>query len=104
MLYVASKWSLIFGSGNKCFLDIVTCGPKDNDEVMKMYSEWSWPASVEVINEWTDLSSCRYVAVVGIKDSESYAIAALPWKGICRIETFPVMETPKLMSMMSEYM
>jgi hypothetical protein len=86
------------------FMDIVTWEPKDNDEVMKRYSEWNWPESVEVISEWTDLSACRYVAVVDIKDSESYALAAIPWKGICRIETFPVMETPKLMAMMSEYM
>ncbi|MEL4304453.1 DUF3303 domain-containing protein [Methanococcoides sp. LMO-2] len=85
------------------FMDIITWEPKDNDEVTRRYSEWSWPDSVEVISEWTDLSTCRYVAVVDIKDSESYAIAALPWKDICHIETVPVMETSKLMAMMSEY-
>ncbi|APH38084.1 DUF3303 domain-containing protein [Methanohalophilus halophilus] len=85
------------------FMDIITWDPKDNEEVIKKYVEWEWPEGVTVINEWTDLSACRYVAVVDVEDSKSFAAAAAPWKGLCQIETFPVMETGKFMQMMSEY-
>lgn len=86
------------------FMDIITWDPKDNEKVIKNYVEWEWPEGVKVINEWTDLSACRYVAVVDVEDSKSFAAAAVPWKGLCQIETFPVMETGKFMQMMSEYM
>ncbi|ABE53079.1 DUF3303 family protein [Methanococcoides burtonii] len=59
---------------------------------------------MESISEWIDLSTSRYIVVVDIKDSEASVAAAFSWKDICQIDTFPIMETHKLMTIVSEYM
>ncbi len=85
------------------FMDIITWEPKDNDEMTKRYSKWKWPEGVTVVSEWIDLSTCRYVGIYDIKNAEDYASSAFPWRDICRIDTFPVMEASEFMKFISEH-
>lgn len=86
------------------FMCIVTWDPKDDDEVSKRYAKWEWPEGIRLISEWSDLSGCRYVAVTDAESTEAYAAANLPWRDICWIDSFPVMETKELMKFVSEHM
>ena len=83
------------------FMDIITWEPKDNAEMTKRYEKWEWPEGIKVIAEWIDLSSCRFVGVYDAENAEAYAAATFPWRDICWIDSFPVMEASEMMKFIS---
>ena len=85
------------------FMNIVTWDPKDNKEMERRYVEWNWPEGIDVISEWVDLSSCRFVGVYEVESAEAYAAVNLPWKDICWIDSFPVMRGRELIEFIAEH-
>ncbi|WP_135606185.1 DUF3303 domain-containing protein [Methanococcoides sp. NM1] len=86
------------------FMDIVSWEPKDNNEVAERFSNWESPEGIKVIGEWEDLSTCRHIVVYDAENAEAYAAAMFPWRDICYFDSFPIMESSKVMKFMSEQM
>ncbi|MBN2488259.1 MAG: hypothetical protein JXA98_04455 [Methanosarcinaceae archaeon] len=84
------------------FINIVTWEPKDNDEVLIGFLKWQYPEGINVIGEWSDLSSCRHVVVYDVENADTYAAAVLPWRHICKFDSFPVMKPIDLMRFLAK--
>ncbi|MBN2488260.1 MAG: hypothetical protein JXA98_04460 [Methanosarcinaceae archaeon] len=85
------------------FIDIITWEQKDNDEVLLRFVKWEYPEGINVIGEWADLSSCRYVVVYDAENADAYAAGTLPWRYICKFDSFPVREPIDVMRFMAQY-
>ncbi|MCM1988002.1 DUF3303 domain-containing protein [Methanococcoides seepicolus] len=74
------------------FVDITTWDPKDNEEVHKRFENWEDPEGIKMIGQWLDIASCRIVQVYDVENTEAYAASLFPWRDICYIDSFPVMD------------
>ncbi|MDD3043537.1 MAG: hypothetical protein PHV51_04750 [Methanosarcinaceae archaeon] len=79
------------------FLDIVSWEPKDTEAVGKCYEDYEFPEGVKVIDEWIDLMGCRTFVIYEPEDEEAYIASNLPFMGLCRFETIPVMRADRYM-------
>lgn len=83
-------------------MDIITWEPKDSEKVKSCYMNYEYPKGLKVIDEWIDLAGYRMFLIYEADDENVYAAANLPFIGICRFETFPVMKAEKYMQMAQE--
>ncbi|KKG12504.1 DUF3303 domain-containing protein [Methanosarcina sp. 2.H.A.1B.4] len=83
-------------------MDIVTWEPKDSEKVKNCYMNYEYPKGLKVIDEWVDLTGYRMFLIYEADDEKAYAAANLPFIGLCRFETFPVMKAEKYMQMAQE--
>ena len=63
---------------------------------------YEYPKGIKVIDEWFDLTGYRMFLIYETEDEKAYAAANLPFIGLCRFETFPVMKAEKYMQMVQE--
>lgn len=80
-------------------MDIITWEPKDSLKVAEFYANYEYPKGIKVIDEWTDLTGYRTFVIYETDDEKTYAASVLPFIGLCRFETFPVMKLDKFMQM-----
>lgn len=83
-------------------MDIITWEPKDSDKVKSCYMNYEYPQGLKVIDEWIDLAGYRMFLIYEADDEKVYAAANLPFIGLCRFETFPVMKPEKYMETIQE--
>ncbi|KKG09924.1 hypothetical protein EO98_17765 [Methanosarcina sp. 2.H.T.1A.6] len=83
-------------------MDIVTWEPKDSEKVKNCYMNYEYPKGLKVIDEWIDLTGYRMFLIYEADDEKAYAAANLPFIGLCRFETFPVMKAEKYMQLAQE--
>ncbi|KKH94093.1 hypothetical protein EO95_02370 [Methanosarcina sp. 1.H.T.1A.1] len=83
-------------------MDIVTWEPKDSEKVKNCYMNYEYPKGLKVIDEWVDLTGYRMFLIYEADGEKAYAAANLPFIGLCRFETFPVMKAEKYMQMAQE--
>ncbi len=83
-------------------MDIITWEPKDSEKVAEFYANYEYPKGIKVINEWTDLTGYRTFVIYETDDEKTYAASVLPFIGLCRFETFPIMKLDKFMQMAQE--
>ncbi len=76
-------------------MDIVTWEPKNSEKVAELYSNYKYPENIKVIYEWFDLTGYRFFVIYETDDEKTYASSVLPFMGLCRFETFPVMKAEK---------
>lgn len=80
-------------------MDIITWEPKDSLKVAEFYANYEYPKDIKVIDEWTDLTGYRTFIIYETDDEKTYAASVLPFMGLCKFETFPVMKLDKFMQM-----
>lgn len=80
-------------------MDIITWEPKDSLKVAQFYANYEYPKGIKVIDEWTDLTGYRTFIIYETDDEKTYAASVLPFMGLCRFETFPVMKLDKFMQL-----
>jgi hypothetical protein len=80
-------------------MDIITWEPKDSHKVAEFYANYEYPKGIKVIDEWTDLTGYRTFIIYETDDEKTYATSVLPFMGLCRLETFPVMKLDKFMQL-----
>lgn len=83
-------------------MDIITWEPKDSLKVAEFYANYEYPKDIKVIDEWTDLTGYRTFVIYETDDEKTYAASVLPFTGLCRFETFPVMKLDKYMQLAQE--
>ena len=83
-------------------MDIITWEPKDSEKVKSRYMSYEYPKGLKVIDEWIDLAGYRMFLIYETDDEKDYAAANLPFIGLCRFETFPVMNAEKYMQLIQE--
>ncbi|AKB74309.1 hypothetical protein MSLAZ_1048 [Methanosarcina lacustris Z-7289] len=83
-------------------MDIITWELKDSEKVNSCYMNYEYPKGLKVIDEWIDLAGYRMFLIYEAEDEKAYAAANLPFIGLCRFETFPVMKAEKYMQMVQE--
>ncbi|AKB18096.1 DUF3303 domain-containing protein [Methanosarcina sp. WWM596] len=83
-------------------MDIITWEPKDSEKVKNCYMNYEYPKVLKVINDWIDLTGYRMFLIYETDDEKASAAANLPFIGLCRFETFPVMKAEKYMQMVQE--
>ena len=83
-------------------MDIITWEPKDSLKVAEFYANYESPKGIKLINEWTDLTGYRTFVIYETDDEKTYATSVLPFIGLCRFETFPIMKLDKFMQMAQE--
>ncbi len=83
-------------------MDIITWEPKDSLKVAEFYANYEYPKGIKVIAEWTDLTGYRTFVIYETDDEKTYATSVLPFIGLCRFETFPVMKLDKFMQLAQE--
>ncbi|WP_440948102.1 DUF3303 domain-containing protein [Methanosarcina sp. T3] len=83
-------------------MDIITWEPKDSEKVKSCYMNYEYPKDLKVIDEWMDLAGYRMFLIYETDDEKVYAAANLPFIGLCRFETFPVMKAEEYMQMVQE--
>lgn len=80
-------------------MDIITWEPKDSMKVAEFYANYEYPKGIKVIDEWTDLTGYRTFIIYETDDEKTYAASVVPFMGLCRFETFPVMKLDKFMQL-----
>lgn len=80
-------------------MDIITWEPKDSQKVAELFENYEYPKGTKVIDEWTDLRGYRSFIIYETDDEKTYAASILPFMGICKFETFPIMKLDKFMQM-----
>lgn len=83
-------------------MDIITWEPKDSEKVKSCYVNYKYPKGLKVIDEWIDLAGYRMFLIYDAENEKAYAAANLPFIGLCRFETFPVMKAERYMQMVRE--
>ncbi|MGB9938313.1 DUF3303 domain-containing protein [Methanosarcina sp.] len=84
-------------------MDIITWEPKDSWKVAEFYANYEYPKGIKVIDEWTDLTGYRTFVIYESDDEKTYAASVLPFIGLCRFETFPVMKLDKFMQLAQKF-
>jgi hypothetical protein len=84
-------------------MDIITWEPKDSLKVAKLYSNYEYPKGIKVIDEWTDLTGYRLFVIYESEDEKTYAASVLPFIGLCKFETFPVMKMDRFMQLAQKF-
>lgn len=80
-------------------MDIITWEPRDSLKVAEFYSNYKYPKGIKVIDEWTDLTGYRSFVIYEADNENTYASSVLPFMGMCRFETFPVMKLEKFLQL-----
>ncbi|HEY3362291.1 MAG TPA: DUF3303 family protein [Methanosarcina sp.] len=80
-------------------MDIITWETKDSLKVAEFYANYEYPKGIKVIDEWTDLTGYRTFIIYETDDEKTYATSVLPFMGLCKFETFPVMKLDKFMQL-----
>lgn len=80
-------------------MDIITWETKDSLKVAEFYANYEYPKGIKVIDEWTDLTGYRTFVIYETEDEKTYATSVLPFMGLCKFETFPVMKLDKFMQL-----
>jgi len=76
-------------------MDIITWEPKDSAKVESLYKNYEYPKGMKVIDEWIDLTGYRMFVIYETEDEKTYTPSVVPFIGICRFETVPVMKADK---------
>lgn len=84
-------------------MDIITWEPKDSLKVVELYEKYEYPKGIKVIDEWTDLTGYRTFVIYESEDEKTYAESVMPFIGMCRFETFPVMKLDKFMQLAQNF-
>lgn len=84
-------------------MDIITWEPKDSWKIAELYSNYEYPKGIKVIDEWTDLTGYRTFVIYESDDEKTYAASVLPFIGMCKFETFPVMKLDKFMQLAQKF-
>lgn len=84
-------------------MDIVTWEPKDSAKVGDLYMNYEYPKGMKIIDEWIDLTGYRMFVIYEADDEKIYAPSVLPFIGLCRFETIPVMKADKYMQMAQKH-
>jgi len=84
-------------------MDIITWEPKNSLKVAELYANYEYPKGIKVIEEWTDLTGYRTFVIYETDDEKTYTASVLPFMGLCRFETFPVMKLDKFMQMAQKF-
>jgi hypothetical protein len=84
-------------------MDIITWEPKDSLKVAELYSNYEYPKGIKVIDEWTDLTGYRTFVIYESEDEKTYATSVLPFIGLCKFETFPVMQLNRFMQLAQKF-
>jgi len=84
-------------------MDIITWEPKDSLKVAEFYANYEYPKGIKVIDEWTDLTGYRTFVIYETEDEKTYASSVMPFIGLCRFETFPVMKLDKFMQFAQKF-
>ena len=84
-------------------MDIITWEPEDSLKIAELYANYEYPEGIKVIDEWTDLTGYRTFVIYETEDEKTYASSVLPFIGLCRFETFPVMKLDKFMQLAKEF-
>lgn len=81
-------------------MEISTWEPENRDRIIEHFRELKPPAGVNIINQWVDLTGCRYFILYECDDAEALGAFNLPWSDICYIDTVPVMESRDFIKLM----
>lgn len=84
-------------------MDIITWEPKDSLKVAELYANYEYPKGIKVLDEWTDLTGYRTFVIYETEDEKTYAASVLPFMGLCRFETFPVMKLDKFTQLAQKF-
>ncbi|NLN43625.1 MAG: DUF3303 family protein [Methanosarcina sp.] len=84
-------------------MDIITWEPKDSLKVAELYANYEYPKGIKVLDEWTDLTGYRTFVIYETEDEKTFATSVLPFMGLCRFETFPVMKLDKFMQLAQKF-
>ncbi|MGI5990912.1 MAG: DUF3303 family protein [Methanosarcina sp.] len=84
-------------------MDIITWEPKDSLKVAELYANYEYPKGIKILDEWTDLTGYRTFVIYETEDEKTYATSVLPFMGLCRFETFPVMKLDKFMQLAQKF-
>ncbi|HHV23584.1 MAG: hypothetical protein PHG79_08115 [Methanosarcina sp.] len=84
-------------------MDIITWEPKDSLKVAELYANYEYPKDIKVLDEWTDLTGYRTFVIYETEDEKTYAASVLPFMGLCRFETFPIMKLDKFMQLAQKF-
>ena len=84
-------------------MDIITWEPKDSLKIAEFYMNYEYPKGIKGIDECTDLTGYRTFVIYESKDEKTYAESVMPFIGLCRFETFPVMKLDKFMQLAQEF-
>jgi hypothetical protein len=83
-------------------MDIITWEPKDSAKVEGLYKNYEYPKGIKVIDEWIDLTGYRMFVIYETGDEKTYTPSVIPFMGVCRFETIPVMKADKYMQKAQE--
>jgi hypothetical protein len=83
-------------------MDIITWEPKDSAKVERLYKNYEYPKGMKVIDEWIDLTGYRMFVIYETEDEKTYTPSVVPFIGLCRFETIPVMRADKYMQTAQE--
>ncbi|MDD2439379.1 MAG: hypothetical protein PHD41_04035 [Methanosarcinaceae archaeon] len=73
------------------FMDIVSWDPENTEAVGKCYEAYEYPEGIKVIDEWIDLMGYRIFVIYELEDEKAYLTSNLPFMGLCKFETLPLM-------------
>ncbi len=82
------------------YMEISTWEPENRDNVVEHFKSLKIPSGIKVINQWIDLTGCRYFLLYECDDAENFGAFNLPWSDICYMDTVPVMESKEFIKLM----
>jgi hypothetical protein len=84
------------------FMTVYTYPPERRGEVIKQRSEKGdlIPEGMKLLGEWSYTGSGKVFRLVEANDPAVMVKAMAPWANLGHIETYPVMETDKLMALL----
>lgn len=85
------------------FLDIISWEPEKAELIQENYMKYSYPEGIRMIDEWIDLTGGRIFVIYEAKDEQAYLKANLPFMGLCKFESIPVMRADAYMEAMKAY-
>lgn len=91
------------GYNEMLLMDIITWEPKDSLKIAEFYMNYEYPKGIKVIDEWTDLRGYRTFVIYESENEKTYAESVIPFIGLCRFETFPVMKLDHFMQLAQEF-
>ena len=85
------------------FMGISTWDPENRDKLLDHFKTSQIPDGLKIIHHWVDLNGGRYIVLYEAENEEAFAAFNLPWSDICYVDSFPVMEVGKFMTLLSTY-
>jgi len=85
------------------FMTVFTYSPANRNEVIKRRQEKGAlvPDGIKVLGEWSYTGSGRVFRLIEAADGASAFKGAYAWSDLGTVETYPVMETDKIMTMVA---